>query len=86
MDDVKLKKKGTVLSRSNTEDEPLSVADLGGAQGTRDPLGTQILSISCSFLENLAKLYVGAPPGELAPPWENPGSAAGSYQYEMLLS
>ena len=47
------------------------VADLGGAQGARaPPLGTQILSISCSFQENLAKLYVGAPP------WENPGSAA----------
>ena len=35
----------------------------------------QILSISCSFRENLAKLYVGAPPGELAPPPHgNPGS------------
>ena len=26
------------------------------------PLGAQILSISCSFWENLAKSYVGAPP------------------------
>ena len=34
----------------------------------RPPLGVQILSISCSFWENLAKSYVGAPPGELAPP------------------
>ena len=40
------------------------------------PLGVQILSISCSFWENLAKLYVGSPPGELAPPPRgNPGSA-----------
>ena len=41
------------------------------------PLGAQILSISCSFWENLAKSYVGAPPpGELAPPPQgNPGSA-----------
>ena len=45
----------------------VSVADLGG--GAR---GAQILSITFSFLENLAKSYVGAPPppGELAPPPE----------------
>ena len=30
----------------------------------RPPLGVQILSISCSFWENLAKSYVGAPPLE----------------------
>ena len=42
------------------------VADLRGAQGT--PPGAQILSISCSFWENLAKLYVGAPtPGSWRP-------------------
>ena len=46
-----------------------------GVRGTHPPLGIQILSISHSFRENLAKLYVGAPPGELAPlPWGNPGS------------
>ena len=40
----------------------------GGARGAcPPPLGTQILSISCSFQENLAKLYVGAPPGKLVP-------------------
>ena len=36
----------------------------GSKGGTRDahpPLGVQILSISCSFRENLAKSYVGAP-------------------------
>ena len=45
---------------------------------TRPPPGVQILSISCSFWENLAKSYVGAPPGELAPPPRgNPGSATG---------
>ena len=36
------------------------VADLRGAQGT--PHRVQILSISCSFWENLAKSYVGVPP------------------------
>ena len=40
-----------------------------GAQGAPPPLGTQILSISCSFRENLAKSYVGAPPpGEILDP------------------
>ena len=40
------------------------------------PLGAQILSISCSFWENMAKSYVGTPPEELAPPPQgNPGSA-----------
>ena len=33
----------------------------------RPPPGVQILSISCSFWENLAKLYVGAPRGVGAP-------------------
>ena len=38
--------------------------------------GVQILSISCSFWEHLAKSYVGVPPGGLAPPPQgNPGSA-----------
>ena len=48
----------------------LSVADLGGARPAR--AGPKIFSISCSFYENLAKSYVGAPRG-LA----NPGSAPG---------
>ena len=43
------------------------VVDLRGARGTRAPLGVQILSISCSFWENVAKLYVGAPPGSWRP-------------------
>ena len=37
-----------------------AVADLRGARGMHAPLGIQILSISCSFWENLAKSYVGA--------------------------
>ena len=42
------------------------------------PPGAQILSISSSFWKNIAKLYVGTPPGELAPPPQgNPGSATG---------
>ena len=49
----------------------------GGALGTRAPLGVQILSISCSFGENLANSYVGTP-GELVPPPRgNPESATG---------
>ena len=49
----------------------------GSKGGAREAplLGILILSISCSFRENLAKSYVGVPPGELAPPpRENPGS------------
>ena len=38
-----------------------AVADLRGAQGMHAPMGAQILSISCSFWENMAKSYVGAP-------------------------
>ena len=55
------------------------MADLSGGGGVRDarppPLGVQILSISCSFWENLAKLCVHAPPGGFTPPpGGNPGS------------
>ena len=55
-----------------------AVADLHSKILDTPPV--QILSISCSFWENLAKSYVGAtpppPPGELAsPPQGNPGSA-----------
>ena len=42
-----------------------TVADLrGGVRDARPPLCVQILSISCSFWENLAKLRVHAPPLE----------------------
>ena len=37
----------------------MTVADLRGAPPP--PLQTKIFSISCSFSENLAKSYVGAP-------------------------
>ena len=51
---------------------------------TRAPPGVQILSISCSFWENLAKLCVGAPPGELAPPPRgNPGSATAETNIQL---
>ena len=48
----------------------MAVADLHSKilDARPPPLGVQILSISCSFWGNLARLYVGAPPGELAPP------------------
>ena len=52
------------------------VADLVGAHPARAPLRPKIFSISCSFSQNLAKSYVGVPPGGLAPPpTGNPGSA-----------
>ena len=67
---------------------PLSmnpVADLRGARGMRAPLGVQILSISCSFWENLAKSYVVAPWGVGAPPRGNPGSATGIISIIQLI-
>ena len=55
---------------------PLATNICSGMRGTCAPLGVQILLILCSFWENLAKSYVGAPPRELAPPPRgNPGSA-----------
>ena len=50
---------GVVLSGDGTVQ---AVVDLRGDTRDAHPLGTQILSISCSFWENLAKLYVGTPP------------------------
>ena len=46
----------------------------GGVRDARPPLGVQILSISCSFRENLA---CSRPPWRVhaPPPRENPGSA-----------
>ena len=45
-----------------------AVADLHSKiLDARPPLGVQILSISCSFWEILAKSYVGAPPGSWRP-------------------
>ena len=46
----------------------IALADLGGTRGAPPPTDAQVLSISCSFQENLAKPYVGLPGG-------NPGSA-----------
>ena len=63
-----------------------SVADLHSKFWTRIPPGVQILSISCSFWENLAKSYVGGPPWELAtPPRGNPGSATGTICFTSEL-
>ena len=50
---------------SNVELGPL--ADLRGCEGRVPPLGVQILSISFSYGENLAKSYVGAPLGSRRP-------------------
>ena len=79
----------TPLGRHPTRaDTP--VADLRGARGMHAPLGAQILSMSCSFWENMAKSYVGAPVpptgswhpliGEiLDPPLHNPPPPDGHY-------
>ena len=58
----------------------IAVADPRGRPRRVPPLWPKIFSISCSFLENLAKSYVGAPPppGGLAPlPTGNLVSAPG---------
>ena len=45
-----------------------SISSGGSKGGARDaPRGAQILSISCSFWENMAKSYVGTPRGVGAP-------------------
>ena len=55
-----------------------------GGAGTPPPV--QILSISCSFWEILAKSYVGAPPGELVPPpLGNPLSATEKSRFLKTL-
>ena len=67
---------------------PYPVADLRGGAGDARPPRVQILSISCSFWEILAKSYVGAPPppGELAPPPRgNPGSATGTIWFPIVI-
>ena len=45
-----------------------SVADLGGTPPACAPLRPKIFLISCSFSENLTKLYVGAPQPPFPPP------------------
>ena len=44
-----------------------AVADLGGHSRRAPPLRAKIFLISCSFSQNLAKSYVGAPPRPGAP-------------------
>ena len=48
------------------------------------PYSLFLVSISCSFLENLAKSYVGAPRRVGAPSYENPGSAPGKFSVITL--
>ena len=52
-----------LLAHAHLRGVQLTVVDLRGVQGMHAPVGAQILSISCSFWENLAKSYVGAPWG-----------------------
>ena len=75
---------GRYASRSNAflvyMLQEMVVVTIGGSRGgvrdARPPLGVQILSISCSFRENLA---CSRPPWRVhAPPRENPGSATGN--------
>ena len=63
--------------------EDFPVTDLGGHSRcvAPPPPRPKIFSISCSFLQNLAKSYVGTTPRGLAPPpTGNPGSAPASIQ------
>ena len=56
----------------------------GGREGRTPPLGVQILSISCSFRENLA---CSRPPWRVhAPPRENPGSATANRYDPVFVS
>ena len=67
-----------VAQLPSPENEGNWTETIGGFNGGA-PLRPKIVSISCSFLQNLAKSYVGAPlPIGLAPPpTGNPGSAPG---------
>ena len=67
----------STFSRCHIE-SGISVADLGeGSWDAPPPRGGPIsFNFYAVFWENMAKSYVGAPPGELTPPpWGNPGSA-----------
>ena len=63
-----------LMSKAEVQRETLFIGrSRGGVRDARPPLGVQILSISCSFRENLA---CSRPPWRVhAPPRENPGSA-----------
>ena len=51
-----------------------------GAPGARPSYGPKFSQFHAVFLQNLAKSYVGAPPGGLAPPpMRNPGCAPDTY-------
>ena len=68
-------------SRQNRSESVVTLGRSKGTRGTCTPIGVQILSISCSFWEKLAKSYVGAPWRVAPPPPGNPGSATGdNYQ------
>ena len=58
---------GTLHEIKCTFLQMIALVDLRGAWGMRTPLGVEILSISCSFWEMLAKLYVSAPWKVIAP-------------------
>ena len=62
-----------------------AVADLrGGTPGAPRP---KIFSISCNFLENFAKSYVGLPSCRVgAPSYGNPGSAPEVLSFISLLN
>ena len=78
----------TKVWRNSSTHRTWPVADLRGARDPHaSPPGVQILSISCSFWEISAKLYIGAPPpGELAPPPRgNPGSATDDVKNKVTI-
>ena len=73
------------IVRSRILEATLSVADLHSKILDARPPPVQILSISCSFWKNLAKSYLGAPPGELAPPPRGNHGSATDYFVCMYL-
>ena len=79
----RVKKLGRRAWNKSPTMEPYVVADLHSKILDARPLpppGAQILSISCSFWEFLAKSYVGAPRELEPPPRGNPGSATGMHR------
>ena len=58
-----------------------AVADLGGARGARPPWAPKFFRFHAVFRKIWQyRMLAPPPPGELAPPRGNPGSAAAKFQ------
>ena len=53
-----------------------SVGDLGGCKGRAPPWAPKFFRFHAVFRKIWQNRMLAPPPGELAPPWGNPGSAA----------